>query len=245
MRDIDEYTTKYSISGFEQYKVRYRRKKILEIIETYRPKTILEIGCGNEPLFPFVDNADFTIVEPSADFTKNAETLANEKGRKITIMNDFFENAVSKLSRNYDFILCASLLHEVEYPDKLINAIAQVCNADTVVCIIVPNAASMHRLLGMEMDFLADIHELSEAAVDFQQHTVFDRKRLHKIVTVQGGVILNEGGFFVKPFSHKQMYAIMQAGILDENVLDGLYMLGSSMPEFASEIYVNCKFGGI
>ena len=56
-----------------------------------------------------------------------------------------------------------------------------------------------------------------------------------------GFEILESGSFFVKPFSHEQMYNMMQQGILNEAVLDGLYYLTEYMPEFGSEIYVNCK----
>lgn len=45
----------------------------------------------------------------------------------------------------------------------------------------------------------------------------------------------------MKPFSHNQMYEMMQSAIIDEKVLDGLYRLAEYMPEYGSEIYVNCK----
>ncbi len=54
MRNIENYVEKYTKAGFEDYKVLYRRKKILEVIEKYHSKKILEIGCGMEPLFQYV-----------------------------------------------------------------------------------------------------------------------------------------------------------------------------------------------
>jgi len=45
MRDINDYTKNYNIASFEDYKVIYRRKKVLEIMQKYKPKRILEIGC--------------------------------------------------------------------------------------------------------------------------------------------------------------------------------------------------------
>ena len=52
-RDIVDYEKNYSnaVRGFEKYKVFYRKRKIVEIIEQYSPQSILEIGCGMEPLF--------------------------------------------------------------------------------------------------------------------------------------------------------------------------------------------------
>lgn len=54
MRDINDYTKNYNIASFEDYKVIYRRKKVLEIMQKYKPKRILEIGCGMEPLFNYI-----------------------------------------------------------------------------------------------------------------------------------------------------------------------------------------------
>lgn len=248
MRDIEHYSEKYSEHGFEEYKVLYRRKKLLEIIDRFHPKNILEIGCGNEPLFLYVDNVNFTVVEAAPDFYENAVALAENRNETINIIKGFFEEAAPSLSDNYDMIICASLLHEVERPGELLDAIVKVCSSNTIVNIIVPNANSMHRLLGKEIGMLSDVHDMSRNNIDFQQNIVFDRNSLIKIVLERGMEIVDEGSFFVKPFSHEQMYEMTKTGILNDEVLDGLYVLGENdMAEFASEIYVNCrvKNGGV
>ena len=51
MRDIKKYTERYKEPNFEDYQLVYRRRKILEILNKYQPLSILEIGCGMEPLF--------------------------------------------------------------------------------------------------------------------------------------------------------------------------------------------------
>ncbi len=53
MRNINDYTTTYKQSDFESIQVKYRRKKVLEQINKFESKRILEIGCGLEPLFSF------------------------------------------------------------------------------------------------------------------------------------------------------------------------------------------------
>lgn len=85
MRDINNYSEKYSLHSFEEYKVQYRRKKLLEIIEAYHPKSILEIGCGNEPLFQYVEDVHFTVVEPSSDFYENAVNLLEGVGGGVKL----------------------------------------------------------------------------------------------------------------------------------------------------------------
>ncbi len=241
MRDVNTYSEKYVVPSFEQYKVYYRRKMLLEIIDKYNPKHILEIGCGSEPLFLYVKDRHFTIVEPAQDFVKNALNQVENHGeeQRVTCIQGFFEEKTSDLLGKYDMIICASLLHEVEEPVKLIKAITSICNKDTVVHISVPNANSIHRLLGKEMGILNNVHDKSQNNVAFQQNSVFDSDSLIKLVETNGLKVIESGSFFLKPFSHNQMYALMNSGILNRDVLDGLYNLGKHLPEYGSEIYIN------
>lgn len=241
MRDIEDYVEKYGKTGFEKYKVLYRRNKIIEIITERHPERILEIGCGLEPLFQYICNTKFTIVEPSKLFCDNVADLIQARDiYNVECKRGFFEDIAPSLSKEYDLIICSGLLHEVESPDRLIKSIADICNGDTVVHINVPNANSFHRLLGKEMGILQDVHEMSANNIDFQQNNVFDKNSLEKNVNDNGLQVIEFGGYFLKPFSHKQMYEMMQKRIVDEKVLDALYELGKRMPELCSEIYVNC-----
>lgn len=246
MRDIEDYSEKYRKIEFEKYKVLYRRKKIVEVITERHAESILEIGCGMDPLFQYLCNTKFTIVEPSQLFCDNIENLIYRGGvNNVRYKRGFFEDIAPSLSKEYDLIICSSLLHEVESPDRIIKSIADICNSDTLVHINVPNANSLHRLLGKEMGILQDVHEMSENNIEFQQNINFDKSRLEKIVNENGLRIIEFGGYFLKPFSHKQMYRMMQMKVIDEKVLDGLFELGKHMPEICSEIYVNCKINSI
>ena len=242
MRDIGDYTEKYRQTGFEQYKVLYRRKKILEMMEKWRPENVLEIGCGMDPLFQYVHNMEFTIVEPSRVFCDNVENLVQARDiYNVKCMHGFFEEVASDLSKEYDLVICSGLLHEVENPGRFIKSIVDICNSDTIVHINVPNASSLHRLLGKEMGILKDVHGMSKNNIDFQQSTVFDRYSLEKTVNENGLEIIESGGYFMKPFSHAQMYEMVQKRVINKEVLDGLFELGKRISEYGSEIYVNCK----
>ena len=51
MRDLDDYLIQYDNLPFEDVQVRYRRKRVLELLNELKPSNILEIGCGYKPLF--------------------------------------------------------------------------------------------------------------------------------------------------------------------------------------------------
>ena len=86
MRDIEDYSKKYIIPGFEKYKVIYRRRQLLEVIERYKPEKVLEIGCGKEPLFLYASDIHFTVVEPSDDFYENLRRKLNIIQRCTNLM---------------------------------------------------------------------------------------------------------------------------------------------------------------
>ena len=137
-------------------------------------------------------------------------------------------------------IICSGLLHEVERPDLLLECIKKECNHDTVVHINVPNANSMHRLLALECGYIQNTHDMSTRNKDLQQHNVFDMESLTTLVKAKGMKIEASGSYFIKPFTHAQMEKSLEAGILLEEILDGLYHMEKYMPGLGSEIYVNC-----
>lgn len=130
MRDINKYTEDYAKQDFEVYQVEYRRKKIIEQIDKYHPKRILEIECGMEPLFLYVQG--------------------------------FLEEHITELKEeNYDMIICAGLLQEVEDPEHMLQDIFQLCGNRTIVHINVANAKSFHRILARNMG-ISNEYELTE-----------------------------------------------------------------------------------
>lgn len=239
MRDINLYTEKYHERSFGVYQARYRRKKIIEEIEKYKPQAILEIGCGDYPLFTDVGGA-FTIVEPSDDFASNAIELSKQNQTPVKVINDFFEESIDQLER-YDMIICASLLHEVENPEDFLKKLFSICDKNTLVHINVPNALSMHRILAVESGLMPSIYDLSDRNIKLQQHSVFDIHSLTDMVRAAGGQVIDSGSIFIKPFTHAQMMRLLDCDIISEKVLDGFYNLVKYMPELGSEIYVTCR----
>lgn len=240
MRDINKYSDNYLVQDFEIYQVEYRRKKIIEQIAKYHPQRILEIGCGSEPLFQYVEGKEWVIVEPSKAFCKIAESKKGESDH-VNIIQGFLEERISELEQeSFDMIICSSLLHEVEEPERMIKDIFKLCGDKTIVHINVPNAKSFHRILARNMGIVNE-YEKSERNVLLQQNIVFDMDKLINMVTGHNFEVLDRGSYFIKPFTHKQMYDLIEKEIIDKKVLDGLYNMANEMPMLGSEIFVNCR----
>ncbi len=242
MRNIEDYSNQYISDdiSFEKYQVQYRRRKVMEQIAKYQHDSILEIGCGTEPLFKyFKDYKLMTIVEPSNEFFQIAVDKA-EKSSNIRLVNDFFEQA--QLSDNqFDLILISSLLHEVPDLENFLKIVKNKCSKETVVHINVPNSNSFHRLLAYKSGIIENPNEFSDTQIKFQVNRVFNLAILKNIVKDIGFEIIDSGSYFIKPFTHLQMKSLIENEIIDEDILDGLYNIIEYMPELGSEIFVDIR----
>lgn len=242
-RDLAEYSEQYTSDehyGFECYQVKYRRKNILEQIRDGCYKNILEVGCGMEPLFQHVDMEDvgsYFVVEPAVAFYENALEINTDK--RIVVLNDYIEHV--DIDVKFDFVVISSLLHELEFPFLVLQAIKKFISSESVVYINVPNANSFHRLLAYEAKLIENIYSRSANQEKFQQFHVFDMASLCSLVQEQGYDVLNRGSYFIKPFSHSQMKSIIEAGIVNEEVLDGFNGMIKYCPEIGSELFLTCK----
>jgi 2-polyprenyl-3-methyl-5-hydroxy-6-metoxy-1,4-benzoquinol methylase len=245
MRDINNYVKEYKNHDFEQIQVGFRRKKILERLNLYPHKHILEIGCGFDPVFQYMDNFDsMTVVDPGIEFIEHAKNISKTSKHESSIrcIHGFFEDLIPELSQQtYDFILVSSLLHELESPDSFLETLRSVCSINTILHINVPNAFSIHRILAKEMGLITEVFQKSETQKKLQQFSTFSIDSLEDLLKNKHFEIIESGSYFIKPFTHSQMNDMLVSNIIDTKVLDGLYKLTKYIPEYGSEIFVDCR----
>ena len=242
MRDLDKYEAQYNSMPFEEFQVIYRKKKIIEILNEYMPKRILEVGCGTDSLFNHYKVFDFfAVIEPSISFYSKAKNEA-DLCENIMIFKGFVEENIHLLQNlNFDFIIVSSLLHEIEDTKKLLDSIKLISSQNTVIHFNVPNARSFHRYLALEMGLIENIFETSDMQKNMQQSHLFDINKLSNILINNNFEILDAGSYFIKPFTHYQMQKIIDINLLPKVFLEGLYGMISYIPDLGSEIYVNVK----
>lgn len=246
MFDLGDYSRKYAEQyeeqSFEILLIKIRRKQVLKSLKKYNHDHILEVGCGLEPLFLHWDDyKTYMIVEPSEDFARNARKAAWGKG-SIVVVQGYLEDVYEQLvGHGFDFIILSSLLHEVPNPVKLLQSVYQLCRKSTVVHVNVPNVFSFHRLLALEMGIVDSIYEKSEAEIQFQRHTRFDKESLFRIVEENGFQVLSSGTYFIKPFSNEQMAKIMNNKIADIAVIEGLEKMIKYLPDMGCEMFLEMR----
>ncbi len=249
MRSIEKYEKDYlkyekPENLFEElYQVKYRQKNVNKQIKKYKPQSVLEIGCGMNSQANVMSEVveEYTIVEPGHKFIEQAKKDLEDKN--IMFVEGMVEEKIKDLrSRKYDFVILGSLLHEIENPKEFLEAIKELCDKDTVIHVNVPNAKSIHRLLAMESGIISEVYCMTQRNVEMQQNSVFDMNSLKKLIENTGAKILEEGSYFIKPFTHGQMMRCLNEGILDDRVMDGFENMIKWMPEYGSEIFVNFKW---
>lgn len=119
-RDLTDYFNNYSNQPFENYQVQYRKKKVLERLNLYSPKNILEIGCGHSSqVFKEKDFQYLKILEPSLDFYRqNLNEILSSNLHNVSIENVYFEKFENTSKIEFDFILISSLIHEITDLDQ-------------------------------------------------------------------------------------------------------------------------------
>jgi hypothetical protein len=147
-------------------------------------------------------------------------------------MNDYFENVIDKLSSyKLDFVILSNVLQEIEDILSFLKGLYKICQKDTIVHIVVPNAKSFHRLLAFEMGIIDSVYQLSDRNILLQQTTVFDLKSLSQLLMKNGFNIIKAGSSFIKPFTHQQMHDMLKHNIINDKALDGLYKMEQYMPD--------------
>lgn len=244
MRNINQYGADflqdYEQNDFEVVEMKYRRKKVHELLESYPAKNVLEIGCVIDPFFvTYQDYEKMTVVEPADVMYESAKKHAERfPDKDITIIHDFIENQSESLQKiNFDMILCVSLIHEVEDPQLLLDTIAKLCHPDTYVVLITNNAKSFHQILAIESGLVSGIGHLSTRAKKMQRHNSFTHEQMDEMLRKNHFTTVETGSFFVKPFTHAQMKSLLDQKIITMDIIDGLDRMIKYMPELGAENY--------
>lgn len=243
IRNIIDYTQRYRELPFEPIQLSYRRKCVLKEIAKACPKSLLEVGCGELPLFLDINHlvdVRHTVVEPSVEFSQNASFLADGRN-DIRIVQGFIEDFDAH-DEAFDMVVASCVLHEVGNPQVFLSSLRRLCTPSTTVHINVPNARSLHRLLAVAMGLISHEAMQSDTQQMMQQRsTVYNTITLRAELERAGFLVIDSGSIFVKPFTHAQMQKLVEIGFMTSEMLDGFDRLVEYLPDLGSEIWVNAR----
>ena len=151
MRDIVDYENKYLNNNFEiAYQVKYRRKKVIELLRKYPHENILEIGCGMESLAAFIDDfKEYTIVDPSEVFIENAKEKLKNSKKKVSFITNSIEDASAKLMETKNFEVATAEVKIKVAPDCASSIQTKVIDGIKYILVPVGEGATVN---GIDID---------------------------------------------------------------------------------------------
>ncbi len=231
VNDLDKYIGNYT--GLKaSVEERFMTKATIELArQLCKNKHVLHMGLGNGLVARFLDNivSKQTIIEGSS-LILDKFSFSSKKTDFIEVL---FENFQSE--NKFDIILANHVMEHVANPINVLNYIKLFLGKRGKIFITVPNANSIHRLIGVEMGLLKDIFELNKSDIKAGHKRVYNLKSLSNDVIKAGLNIEDSGGYNLKMVSLSQMQGWSQ------ELLDAIFTVSKSIPkEICTNLWIIC-----
>ena len=165
---------------------------------------ILDLGYGDGVYFEELNKlGNVVLVEGSKKLSDKAQNLIKEKNLKAEVINKYFEEF--KPNKRFSYVIASHVLEHVENPNELLLQIKGWLEPNGKLIIIVPNAESIHRRLGLELGLQNRLDELSERDKIVGHKRVYSLNSIIDDLKSCGYTIQENRGFFLKSFSNSQL----------------------------------------
>lgn len=243
LEDLNQQGVCYSSKAFANdhayiYGYRYRvvRQRMVG------PK-VLEVGVGHAAETNWLsEDGNFEIV--SIDGSQLVLDRAAQKifhPERVIFIHTYFEEFDSDIV--FDDILITNSLEHVDDPVEILRHIKKFLKPTGRIHITVPNAMSIHRMLGKEMGMLKNEECLTPSDIKVGHQRVYTMDLLKEHVFDAGLRVVVQDGIILKPLSDLQMIVLINT--YGKEILEGLFAVGRRLPELAAEIYLCCELNRI
>jgi len=164
------------------------------------------------------------------DYIKQLDLPSN-----VEIVHDYFENYETAIL--FDIIEMGFILEHVDDPVLILKRFKKLLNKNGSIFIAVPNAKSLHRMLGYRAGLLDDIFKLSEYDLSLGHKRYFDLESITDLILKSDLKIIRTEGIFLKPFTTDQLKKID----LPAEIFRALYEMGQRYPEISNAILIEAE----
>jgi len=217
--------------GFNGRLSKYRALTIRELYS--QGGALLDLGAGEGVLAAQLAGQfdTITITEASSEYLDQAKK--NLSGYPVTFLHALIEEVA--IHRQFDLVLASGILEHVHSPRDTLIRIKRWLAPGGMLIVIVPNASSLHRQVGVYLGMIKDYHELGELDHKVGHRRYYGLNDLQNEVVSAGYSISSSGGILLKPFPNSLMDGLTDA------YCDALYHLGKDHPSICAEIYCACR----
>lgn len=190
--------------------------------------TCLEMGPADGEMTRFLkeDFEHLHVVDASEKYVKAAEKM----GKNITGHTGLFEEF--EPTQKYDTIIMSHVLEHVAEPEVVLKRAKKWLRNNGRILVVVPNADSLHRRLGVKLGLLDYEAQLNNQDIEIGHRRVYTREELDRTIKDCDLLTIAKGGIFLKLLSNAQMLSFE-----DEKLIEGMFELGRDFPHLCSEIF--------
>ena len=174
----------------------------------------------------------YTLIEGSQKLIEDFRSRERPERGELELVHTWFESY--EPAAPFDAIEMGFVLEHVEDPRSILARFGRFLTPGGALFVAVPNARSLHRLLGHTAGMLPDLYALSEYDHQLGHRRYFDAHSISKMVSEAGYRIVDTCGLVLKPLSTQQLLDLS----LPREIWDSFTELGYQHPEITNGIYL-------
>jgi SAM-dependent methyltransferase len=212
-------------------------KRMCADIRSNKVQTVLSLGIGHRIVSQNIavelkhHLRKHTILEGAAEIITDYKIKYNPP-KQVEIIQTYFEKF--NTNEKYDAVEAGFVMEHVDDPEIVINHIKQFLKPEGKMYLSVPNARSLHRVIGYEAGFLDNYYKLSKYDLQLGHKRYFDLNSFTKLALDCGLKICNVEGILLKPVSGDQLLQLN----LNPKIWEALLKVGVGLPNLCNSIYM-------
>jgi SAM-dependent methyltransferase len=226
---LDDIAARYDPSNpAEQFDYHLKRLQVATASPWLFGRRVLELGCATGELTSLLAplTSEYHVVEGSERNITRARARVPEARFIHALWEEFAPQDTFS-----DIVLFNALEHVAE-PVLLLTRVRTWLAGDGRVHVVVPNAHSLHRLVGVEMGLQEDPEALTEGDLAQGHVRNYTTETLLRDLGASGLRPLHREGIFLKVLPNREML-----GWSTERI-EAMHRLARRFPEHAAELYV-------
>lgn len=199
-------------------------------------KDVLSLGIGHNVVSNGIIGlmpdtvSHYHIVEGSEEIIQDFKSKISNP--QVELFHSYFENFSP--STKYDAIEMGFVLEHVDDPGLILKRFKDFLKPNGIIFISLPNARSLHRLIGNKAGLLDDVYKLSPQDYELGHKRYFDLESAKALIIDSGLNVTNERGLMMKPITGDQIRTLGWG----DNIIGALLEIGLEYPEISNCFYL-------
>lgn len=221
------YTPQFPYHHDEELLLRAYSDKIVACLKERHGLRLLSLGIGGQTvsmtLCRDLAPSEYHIVEGSGEII-DAYRAVTKPSADVIIHHDRFEAIVFD-DHAFDAIEMGFVLEHVDDPDTILRRFRAFLKPDGLLFVAVPNARSLHRLIGHAAGVLTDLYALSGSDRELGHKHYFDSQSFEGAVDSAGYAVIHRHGLVLKPLTTAQLASLSLDAKIEQAFIDTGYAL--------------------